>query len=87
MKAVALYHPEGEYSTAVEDFAKNLKSRSGLDMELVSLETKEGSYKAQVYGVTEYPAVLVLTDEGNMQKLWQGSQLPLVDEVASYLIA
>jgi len=87
MKAIALYHPNGEHSTSVEEFTKNLKTRSGLDIELVSLETKEGSYKAQVYGVTDYPAVIVLTDDGNMQKLWQGSQLPLLDEVASYLIA
>ena len=87
MKALALYHQDSETARPLEEFARALESRTGMKLELISLETPAGDDKSQVYGVVDYPAIIVTTDEGAMQKLWQGSQLPLIDEVVSYLIA
>lgn len=87
MKALAFYHLNSDSARSVEEFAHNLESRTGKTLELVSLETPEGDEKSQVYGIVDNPAILVTTDDGAMQKLWQGSQLPLIDEVVSYLIA
>lgn len=40
---------------------------------------------ARLYDVTSYPAVLATRDSGEMLALWQGDQLPLMNEVAAYL--
>lgn len=87
MKAIALYHPNSDHSRSIEEFAHSMKMQSGQDIELVSLETIEGSSMAELYDITQYPAVIVRKDDGAMQKMWQGETLPLVNEVVSYLIA
>jgi hypothetical protein len=33
-----------------------------------------------------YPAIMVMAIDGTLLHLWQGAQLPLLDEVASYTI-
>jgi hypothetical protein len=35
----------------------------------------------------QYPAVIVLKDDGQMQSMWQGEQLPLMREVAGFAAA
>jgi 3-deoxy-D-manno-octulosonic acid (KDO) 8-phosphate synthase len=50
----------------------------------MSIDTREGSATATLYDVVQYPAILVLQTDGYVQKIWQGEQLPLMDEVASY---
>lgn len=87
MKALVIYNPNSERSRSVDEFNHNLEVRTGRKLELLSTETTEGSAMAELYGIMDYPAIVVTTDDGKMQKLWQGQQLPLVDEVVSYLIA
>lgn len=87
MKALVLYFPNSEHARSVDEFSRNIQSKSGKTVELLSLETVEGANKAEVYGVIDYPAVMVLADDGSMHKFWEGKDLPLVDEVLSYLIA
>lgn len=87
MKALAIYHFNSDYARPVEEFARSIESRTGVPLGLLSLETPEGDEKSQVYGIVDYPAIIVTTDDGRMQKIWQGAQLPLIDEVVSYLIA
>lgn len=87
MKAIAIYNPNSEHSRSVEEFNRNLEVRTGKKLELLSTETREGSEMANLYGIMDYPAIIVSADDGVMHKLWQGQQLPLIDEVVSYLIA
>lgn len=87
MKAVAIYNPGSEHSRSVEEFNRNLEVRTGRRLDILSTETVEGAAMATLYGIVDYPAIVVTADDGVMQKLWQGQQLPLIDEVVSYLIA
>jgi hypothetical protein len=87
MKAIILYHPNSEGSRLVEEYAQRFHDRSGLAIELQSLETRDGASTATLYDIVRYPAVMVLDDAGQMQKSWQEDVLPLMDEVAGYLVA
>lgn len=87
MKAFILYHPNSEHGLSTETFVHDFNDRNSHQIELMSLETREGADKAQVYDITQYPAVVVTTDDGVMQKMWQGPQLPLASEVLGYLAA
>lgn len=80
-----LYHPNSDHERQVTELAYNLAHQSDRQLELVSLETVEGAELAKLYGVVEYPAILVTGPEGRFQKLWQGKNLPLVQEILSYL--
>jgi hypothetical protein len=39
---------------------------------------------AQLYDVVRYPAILVIDNDGRLQKFWQDQPFPLIDEVYSY---
>lgn len=86
MRTVILYHPNQEFAGLAEDYARDyqLRHKDLPKVELVSLETVEGAESAKLYDVVRYPAILVLADDGSLQKLWQDKPLPLMDEVAAY---
>lgn len=85
MKASILYHPQSEFARGVEEYVHDFKTRTGQEIELISLETKEGANAASLYDIVRYPALLVCQDNGDMVKFWEGEQLPLMNEVAGYL--
>lgn len=85
MKALALYRPKSEFARMVEEYARDFERQRGQTIELVSLDTVEGADMARLYGIVQYPALLVIRDDGQLLKEWQGERLPLMDEVASYL--
>lgn len=87
MKATVLYHPNSEHGGTIERYVKDFEERNGRTIQLGSLETREGAAMASLYDITTYPALLIMTDDGMLQKVWQGSQMPLMDEVSGYLVA
>jgi hypothetical protein len=85
MKVVVLYRPESEHARAVESFMRDFHERnSDMAVETVNVDSREGIAMAQLYDIMRYPAILVLAGDGSLQKLWEGEELPMMDEVASY---
>lgn len=85
MRIVALYHPASDTGRIVEEYAHDFERIATRSIELVSLETKVGSDTAQLYDIVRYPALLVIQDNDQLIKSWEGDPLPLVDEIISYL--
>lgn len=86
MKICILYHPNSEQARGVEDYTRDFNRRSSKSIELISLETRDGASVASLYDIVRYPAVLVMQSNGQLVKEWQGTPLPLIDEVAAYLV-
>ena len=85
MKVVVLYRPNSEHARVVEQYIHDFtRQEPDRKIELLSIDTVEGSQKAEVYDITAYPAVLALADDGQLLKYWQGDQLPLMNELAYY---
>ncbi|HUD06981.1 MAG TPA: hypothetical protein VMR34_03780 [Candidatus Saccharimonadales bacterium] len=85
MKAVILYHKTGENFRAIEEFANDLKRDTSKEVVLVDLESPEGDQMAKVYDILNYPAVLILREDGQLSKGWQNGSLPASAEVLGYL--
>lgn len=84
MKAVVLYHPSSDHARSVEEFAHDFqKVEAGRKIDLISVDTKDGAAMAALYDITQYPAVLALTNDGRLLNIWS-DQLPLMNEVAAY---
>lgn len=71
----------------MEAYAKEFARRYSTPPELISIDTREGADMARLYDVVQYPALLVLANDGSLSKFWQGDVMPLMDEVAGYLRA
>lgn len=90
MKVLILYRPNSEHATTVESFVRDFQHQHGIredKVELVSVNTRDGSSTAALYDVWQFPAILALGDDGRMLNMWLGEPLPLMDEVAGYVYA
>jgi len=86
MKVVVLYRPNSEHGRLIDDFIRNFQARYQANkLDVLNVDTREGSATASLYDIMSYPAIMVLQTDGNMQKIWQGDTLPLIDEVAGYV--
>lgn len=83
---VVLYRPNTEYDRLVEEFSKDF-SRQYPDkrIELISVDTRDGSATASLYDILRYPAVLALSDDGRVVQEWHNQALPLISEVSYYI--
>lgn len=79
-----MYHPESDHARSVEDYAFTFERTHKKKIELISLESREGSDIARLYDLVRYPAVLAVRQNGQLLKDWQGDNLPLMAEVAAY---
>ncbi len=85
MKVLVIYRPDSEHGRITEDFVTTFKSKYDTrEIEVLNVDSREGSAMASLYDVMTYPAILVLQTDGNLQKSWEGNTLPLVDEVIAY---
>ena len=86
MRVVILYRPNSETARRTEDYMTDFnRFHPNENLESINIDSREGSNLAQIYGVMEYPAVLALKDDGQMQQMWQGvDKLPLMNDLAYY---
>jgi len=68
-----------------EDYKRDFENRhKDQKIELLSLDTVEGTELAQLYDIVRYPAILVIAQDGGLQKFWQDRPWPTFDEVSAY---
>lgn len=79
-----MYRPNSESSRYVEDFVKDLEREHQARINVVNIDSRDGTSTASLYDVMQNPAILVLRDDGQLVKDWQGSTLPLKSEVSYY---
>ena len=85
MKIIVLYRPESEHSRLVEEFVHDYqRTHDAGNLEVLNIDTRDGSATASLYDVMQYPTILALRDDGSILRSWEGETLPLMDEVASY---
>jgi hypothetical protein len=85
MKVLVLYRPDSEHGRVIEDFIRELRRRSNeVRLEVLNIDSRDGSATASLYDIMQYPAILVLANDGYLQKSWVGDELPLLDEITAY---
>jgi hypothetical protein len=85
MNVQIIYHPQSDHSRIVEDYAHDFSRQLGHDIELVSLESRDGAMIAKMYDIVRYPAILATDNNGVMLKAWQGPVMPLMNESSFYV--
>ncbi len=84
MKALMLYHSDSEFARVAEQYVHDFGRFKGKEIELVDLNTREGATMATLYDIMQNPTLMVLRDDGQLVKDWQGEHFPLKDELAAY---
>ena len=85
MKSYIIYRKNSEDARLVEEFLFNLKKVHNLEPEIIDQDSREADNKLQVYGLTKFPAILIVDDNGPLQKSWEGEQMPLINDFFFYV--
>ena len=88
MKVIILSRHESEYGRQVESFIHDYQTvHQDSKLEILNIDSRDGSATASLYDVMQNPAILILRDDGSVVKSWEGETLPLMDEIAAYSYA
>ena len=84
MKITLLWNEQTDYASEVREWLGDYEHDTGrvADIRQLDPETMEGSDYAGAYDILQYPAVVVTDDDGKVMKMWKGTPMPQIDEVA-----
>ena len=84
MRVVVISRDATDYARSVEEWLREFQRRTGRELEVINPDSAAGISFCTAYDIVEYPSVIALTDDGVMQQLWAGTQLPTISEVSYY---
>ena len=84
MRVVIISKDATDYARSVEEWLREFQRRTGRELEVLNPDSPAGISFCTTYDIVEYPSVIALTDDGVMQQLWAGTQLPTISEVSYY---
>src|SRR3546814_131722 len=84
---LVFYRPNSEHARQVESYLRDFEHSYHIDArtEIMNLDTRDGAANASLYDVVQYPALVSAREDGSVNQVWQGSELPLMSEVAGTL--
>ena len=84
MRVVMMYRALSEHRRPVEDFLYEFERRTGKVIETLDPDSREGTDFARTYDIVEYPTMIAMSEDGQMQSMWRGLPLPTLSEVSYY---
>lgn len=85
MKLTIYYRKGSEHAAVVERFIGNLKSIKHIEPIIKDVDSTESQITFRTYDITRYPVIIAQAETGEVQNIWQGQQMPLLNEVSGYL--
>ncbi len=85
MRVVVVYKQETDYARRVDEFLGDFKRQTGRDLETLDPDTRDGSGFCETYDIVEYPTIIAISDDGQVQNQWKGLPLPTISEVSYYV--
>lgn len=85
MKVVVIYKDNTDYAREVTDYLRDFKQQTGHDLEILDPESPDGVDFCRTYDILRFPSLIAISDEGQMQNIWQGTPLPTISEVSYYV--
>lgn len=84
MKTVVIYKDSTDYSREVETFLNDFLRQTGHALTTLDPDSAEGASFCRAYDVVEYPSIVALSDDSQMQNIWRGLPLPTISELSYY---
>jgi len=81
MKLIVITNGEGPETREALEIADKIVSE-GYEVQKIDWESDEATSLAKLHDIYSTPAFLVTGDDGRQIEMWQGSQMPLVSNIA-----
>lgn len=84
MRVVVAYKQQTDYARQVDDFLHDFNRQTGRELETLDPETPDGVGFCRAYDILEFPTLVAISDDGQVQNIWKGLPLPTISEVSYY---
>ncbi len=84
MRIAVIYRLESDHAREVTDYLRDFSAQTGHIIEEINPDSPEGSSFCRTYDIVEYPTLVALSDDGQLQNMWRGRPLPTISEVSFY---
>lgn len=81
---IVVYKPESDHARRVITFMDDFTRQTGRTIGQLDPETAEGAAFCRTYDIVEYPTLIALSNDGQVQNTWRGDALPTISEVSYY---
>ena len=85
MRVVVVTKPETDYARGVETFIGDFTRQTGHELEVLNPDELDGEQFARAYDIVEYPTIIALSSDGQVQNMWSGAMMPTISEVSYYV--
>lgn len=84
MRVMVVYKQAQEYTSEVEQYMADFTRQTGLKLETLDPEAPGSAGFCEAYDIVEYPTIVALSNDGQVQNTWRGLPLPMISEVSYY---
>lgn len=84
MRVAVVYRYESDHAREVLSYLRDFSRQTGREIEEIDPDSPEGAHFCRTYDIVEYPTLVALSDDGQLQHLWRGRPLPTISEVSFY---
>lgn len=81
---VVVYKQDSEHARVIMDWLRDFERQTGKKLEEVDPDSRPGASLCRAYDVVEYPTLLAIDNDGQLQNMWRGTMLPTISEVSYY---
>lgn len=85
MRTVVIYKEQTDYARQIDEYLRDFERQTGHRLEIMNPDTREGAMFCRTYDIVEYPSIVALDDNGQLQNIWRGTSLPTINELSYYV--
>ena len=85
MRVAVAYRLESDHAREVLDYLRDFSRQTGHEIEEINPDYPDGAHFCRTYDIVEYPTLVAMSDDGQMQNMWRGRPLPTISEVSFYV--
>lgn len=84
MRVVCVFRDNQDYTRSVTEWMENFRRQTGYEVEVMDPDREERF--CRIYDIVEYPTIVALDSQGGLREMWKGRDLPLINDVAYYIM-
>lgn len=84
MRTVVIYKEQTDYARSVDEYLRDYERQTGHKLETMNPDTRGGTTFCRTYDIVEYPSIVALDDNGELQNIWRGTSFPTINELSYY---
>lgn len=85
MRVVVVWRGNTEYAREVTEWMEDFRKFTGKSVESMDPDTIEGEIFVRARDIMQYPAVVVVKDDGVVVREFKGTPLPQFEDVSYYI--